>query len=212
MKTIHQNLAYDNALVGVAEGNTESLAYLYAELKKPVFALAFSILRDHAAAEDIMQETFLRVQIQASQYQTGTSAKAWILSIARNLAKDYLRRRYPETSFLPSGDDDPEPWDEFDKRVESSIDLRHALDSLTYDESEILVLHAVVGFKHREIAEIVGLSPTTVRKVYSRIIAKLRKYYDDADNPLKSRLRAAESSSENKGWKKRTARKCEETP
>lgn len=141
-------------------------------------------MRDYAAAEDVLQETFLRVQTQASKYRPGTNAKAWILSIARNLSNDFLRSRYREfPSSLPF-ENEFEPYAEsFETRVDSSLDLLHALNSLNFEETQILVLHAVAGFKHREIAEIVDLSPAAVRKAYGRVIAKLRKHYKIEDRP-----------------------------
>lgn len=77
----------------VADGDNEAFARLYDEVKKGVFAFAYSYLRCAADAEDVTEEVFFAVKRKAYLYRPGTDARAWIFQIAKNLSLDELRRR-----------------------------------------------------------------------------------------------------------------------
>jgi len=78
----------------VALGDSSALGLLYDRYSANVYALALRMLGDRQLAEELVQETFLRVWRQAATYRMVRGALvAWILSIARNLAIDELRRR-----------------------------------------------------------------------------------------------------------------------
>lgn len=79
----------------VADGDNEAFARLYDEVKKGVFAFAYSYLRCAADAEDVTEEVFFAVKRKAYLYRPGTDARAWIFQIAKNLSLDELRRRKP---------------------------------------------------------------------------------------------------------------------
>ena len=84
---------FDGWMAAVSAGDRAAFACLYDRLKAPVYGLALSILRVRDDAEDVMQNTFLRVWDCAGQYRPGTDARAWVLKITRNLALMLLRTR-----------------------------------------------------------------------------------------------------------------------
>jgi RNA polymerase sigma factor (sigma-70 family) len=77
----------------IAAGDTGALERLYRELRVAVFAVAVSVVRDRALAEDVLHDTFVRVCEKAHTYRPATRPRAWVLEIARNLAIDSVRRR-----------------------------------------------------------------------------------------------------------------------
>ncbi len=85
----------DEALIGrLAAGDTAALGQVYDRYSGAVFSLVTRILGDRQAAEDLLQEVFVRVWQRAATYQ-GTRGKplTWVLGIAHNLAIDEVRRR-----------------------------------------------------------------------------------------------------------------------
>ncbi len=158
----------DDQLRWVAKGEIAALHEIYKEMRVPVFAVALAIVRNRPLAEDVQQETFLKLYERANQYQTGTNPKAWILSIARNLAYDRLRQtiRQSYTEIEDSTKADPDP-------TLLQFELMDALGQLEETDRLIIILHVISGFKHHEISKELGLPPGTVRWRYRRSLSKL---------------------------------------
>lgn len=169
--------AVDDELISrIAAGDAGSFEKLYRSTDKAVYACALSILKNHHDAEDVMQETYLRVRGAAAGFRPDGKAAAWVLTIARNLA--YMRLRSlklqaPQDPELLEGRADPEePAHEFDNRAV----LQSALKILDDTERQVVLLHSVSGMKHREIAELLKIPLSTVLSKYSRSLTKLKKY------------------------------------
>jgi len=150
---------------------------LYRELKKPVFLLALSILKDYGLAEDVMQETFLKVREHATQFHGWTSPKAWIMTITRNISLNLLRQRGHETCDFETIES---IITQTEQDQQSILDFYRALEPLDKQEQSIVIMKIVAGFRHNEIAEIIGLKTVDVRKRYSRALQKLKKYFNDS--------------------------------
>lgn len=169
----------DDWLTAVARGDRDAFARLYGRLKTAVYGLALSIVRESGDAEDVMQSTFLRVWDCAGQYRPGTDARAWVLKIARNLALMLLRgrkRTVPVDDWTPELDGAAPETDPLD-----AILLKTLLDSLDEGERQIVMLYAVEGFSHKEIASLLGKPYATVRWKYSNAIKKLSRRLDEAE-------------------------------
>ena len=70
----------DNLMKEVTQGSERAFEELYEGMKRGVFALAYSYLRNYEDAEDVLQQTFLTVKRKAYLYRVGTDARAWIFS------------------------------------------------------------------------------------------------------------------------------------
>lgn len=160
---------FDDAVKSIAEGRSDSLAELYATLKKPVFVFALSILQDYQEAEDVMQETFLRVAAKSSDYRPGTNARAWIFSIARNLSLDILKRKKPVALTEDVADSG-----NFEEKAASAIDFLRMLRVLNENERQIVVMHFYGGLRKAEIAKLLGVPSANVRVTYGRALKKLK--------------------------------------
>lgn len=156
-------------LVEIAQGSMTSLQRLYQELHRPIYALLLSIVKNEPLAEDLPQETFITVYNKAHLYRPGTNGKAWVYRIARNLAYDALRKaKHAAQLQMDLADGGALP----DSRVEG-LELICSLLELDAIDRQIVVLHAVGGFKHREIAEFLGTPHSTVRWRYRKALSKL---------------------------------------
>ena len=173
----------DQSVRRVAKGELAALTQLYAALKRPIFLLAYSILHDYALAEDVTQETFLHITEKAASYRPGTKAKAWVFTIARNLALSAVRGRKkedlsdtpPENTAVQQGPQEA---------AEANAGFARAIAVLEPDERSIVILRIEAGLPHREIAKMLGISYADARVRYFRALKKLKRYYEinqDAD-------------------------------
>jgi RNA polymerase sigma-70 factor, ECF subfamily len=166
---------YDKLIVETSEGNTASLEKLYRDLSSVVFALALSILKNRSLAEDVLQDTFVRIKISAGSYKPGTNGRAWILKIARNLAISALRSSHHETSGTFIEVSEASGIDFAQDKIDSLI-LRESLSILSQQERQILLLHAVKDLKHREIAQVLDIPLGTALWKYRQAIRKMEKF------------------------------------
>lgn len=160
----------DNLMKEVTQGSERAFEELYEGMKRGVFALAYSYLRNYEDAEDVLQQTFLTVKRKAYLYRVGTNARAWIFQIAKNAALDELRKRKQrrEGELLR------------EEGVETPVVFLDELTArLSEEEREIVIMHAVWGYKHKEIAEEKGLPLGTVTWKYNEAIKKLRKEQEE---------------------------------
>ena len=140
--------------------------------KKNVFAMALSILRDPSMAEDVMQETFIKL-FQHQKHQDIPNVKAWLLRVSRNTALDLYRKKKREITGF-----DEQYFNQVHCKSTDPLDrmiLTKYLELLNSDERQIVVLKDITGVKHREIAKIIELPLGTVLWKYQTAMKKLRK-------------------------------------
>jgi len=162
----------DQLILDVLSGDMEALETVYNELEGCVYTLALSILRSPAAAQDVTQDTFVRLCTSGTKYKPQGLGKAWVLTIARNLALRAYKEnsRYTDADRLPESffsDHSKADTDQFNRLV-----LSMALEALGEEDRQIVLLHAS-GLKHDEIASVVGRPAATVRWKYAQAIKKL---------------------------------------
>lgn len=161
----------DELLAQVADGDMRALEALYRRMRVLVFALALAVAGDRATAEDVVQDTFVRVYSAAAQYRPGSRARAWVLTIARNLALDAVRRRAREPVSGIVGDSAAAPTGQPDG---IRLDVVNALLRLGEVDRQIVVLHDVAGLTHAEVAAELQLPAGTVRWRYRVALARQR--------------------------------------
>lgn len=170
----------DEALAETAKGNAEALRIVYEQLRPVVYSLAFSILKEKQAAEDVLHDTFVRVYERAATFRPGTHPKAWVVRIARHLAYDAYRRR---KRTVPD-DEDRAADTAAEHTLVQKLDLADALLRLGEIERQIVILHVMAGLKHREIGEELGLPAGTVRWKYRQSLSKLARWIGgESDEP-----------------------------
>ena len=162
----------ERLLLLTGQGNREAFGLLYAKTRGAVYALALSLLGDAHEAQDIAQDAYVRVWESAPSYRPQGSPMAWLLTVARNLARSRLRQSGRQTAL------DEEAWNAIpaaapDVSHEDRLVLQDALARLGAEEGQIVLLHAVTGLKHREIAQLLELPLSTVLSKYHRGLKKL---------------------------------------
>lgn len=163
----------DALLRRAGEGDREALAEIYSRTRASVYAMVLSILKDGHEAQDVTQDTFVKVWENAPDYRAQGSPMAWILTIARNLARMHLRKSGRQVG-LEEEEWNAIPADAPAVTPEDRQVLQTALAALGEEERRIILLHAVTGLKHREIASLLELPLATVLSKYHRGLKKLR--------------------------------------
>lgn len=132
-------------------------------------------LRDRALAEDLTQETFIKF-FESKDYHSIGKEMAYLYTIARNLCIDYFRKHKDELiEDLPAKIQEmPESRDKVEDIVDR-ISIEQALDSLTADEREAVVLRFSGELSVEDIAKTMGISRFAVRRRISSALEKLRK-------------------------------------
>lgn len=162
------------------KGDPQAFAALVRRVQRPVFGLSYRLLSSEAEAKEVAQETFLRAYQNLERYDDSRAFDLWVLTIARNLCFDLLRRRqklhtddvddHRET--LASGA--PSQEDQVITNETRSA-LEAAMTSLSVDDREVLALYYVQKKTTKEIGLILGVAPGTIMARLFRAREKLRK-------------------------------------
>lgn len=166
--------ACEHALRRIAQGDMDGLETIYDKLGRRIYLLAYSILGDTHAAEDVLQDTLIRISEGAHALRDGGNAIAYILTTTRNLSIDALRKRrreIPQEELIGIGSDMRE------EICDTPFSKLEALCILDEEERQIVTLKIEGGLKHREIAPILGISQAACEKRYRRALEKLKRYY-----------------------------------
>lgn len=163
----------DACISKMAEEDASALEELYRIASGGIYGYALSILKNRHDAEDVLHDCFLAAWSSAASYKSKGKPMAWLITITRNLCLQKLRN-YKRKAELPDED-----WDsllaEDGMTAEDRIIIAECMNILSDDERQIVTLHAVAGFKHREIAETMGVPLATVLSKYNRALKKLKK-------------------------------------
>ena len=172
----------EELLLRIAGGEQQALEELYRRTRGAVYALALSYLKNAHDAQDVTQDTFVRVWDGAVQYRPQGSPMAWLLTIARNLARMKLRQGARQAE-LSEEEWEAIPADSPSVTPEDRELLQTALAGLEDQERQVVLLHAVTGLKHREIAALLEMPLATVLSKYHRALKKLKNKLK-GDGPL----------------------------
>ena len=175
-------------LAGYATGDPSTAAAFVRRFQGRVYGLALTIVRQPAIAEEVAQETFVRVFRHAGNYDARKGrVSTWLLSIARNLAIDVTRMKRldpvdPEVIAAEVSLTSSEPAaDEVDLQPDERDQLRSAITELPDDQRRALVLAAYMGRTAREISDLDEVPLGTVKTRIRTAMIKLRDELEVAE-------------------------------
>ena len=175
-----ENAILREHLTKAASGDKAAFSELYDLTRTAVYGLALSYMKSAHDAQDITQDTFVQVWERAGQYRPNGSPMGWLLTVCRNLALMRIRRADRHADLDDSGWD-AIPAEEKGLSVEERALLQDALSLLDENERRVVMLHAAVGMKHREIASLLEMPLATVLSKYHRALKKLRAFMKGAE-------------------------------
>ncbi|HUQ18255.1 MAG TPA: sigma-70 family RNA polymerase sigma factor [Gemmatimonadaceae bacterium] len=186
----------DVEVVALAQQGKEA-AYreLLLRYERPVFSLIFRMVRDRETAEDLAQETFVKVLNNIDRYSPDFKFSSWLFKIANNLTIDHLRRRRLDTISIEGAPDavtaesakatsisvvagDESPLAELESR-ELGQSIERAIAKLRPEYRACIMLRHVEDKSYEEIAEIVKLPLGTVKTYIHRARHELRVALDE---------------------------------
>jgi RNA polymerase sigma-70 factor, ECF subfamily len=178
----------DEDLISLVEaGDAEAFATLYDRHSRAAFSLAYRMMGERQASEDLAQDAFLKLWRGAGSYRADRgSVRTWILSIVHNRGIDQIRsqasRRRTQDKVEASAPRS-QPSEAFAEAWRNSQrdQVREALDTLPSEQLKILELAYFSGYTHVEISDLLGLPLGTVKGRMRLGLKKIRDYFESRD-------------------------------
>ena len=179
----YNSMKAGDSLTRLRQGDLDALESLIPQYHHRLYRFLWRMVQEQPAAEDLYQQTWLKVMKNISTYRDHQNFDAWLFSIARNLAIDHLRRKNPVS--LDATDDEkrplldpvsqsgPDPLEAVLEFERGSI-LAAALADLPAIHREVLTLRFEEEMKLEQIAEVAGIPLSTVKSRLSRALEGLR--------------------------------------
>jgi RNA polymerase sigma-70 factor (ECF subfamily) len=185
----------DADVVALAQrGREDAFRELVRRYERPVFSLVFRIVRDSATAEDLAQDTFIKVLNNIDKYRPEFKLSSWLFKIANNVAIDHLRRRQLNTVSMDGSphastaadieatrfdvaSDDESALEEMESKELGSA-IEHAIGKLRPEYRSCILLRHVEGRSYEEIAATLDLPLGTVKTYIHRARHELREALD----------------------------------
>ena len=185
----------DADVVALAQrGREDAFRELVRRYERPVFSLVFRIVRDSATAEDLAQDTFIKVLNNIDKYRPEFKFSSWLFKIANNVAIDHLRRRQLNTVSMDGSphastaadieatrfdvaSDDESALEEMESKELGSA-IEHAIGKLRPEYRSCILLRHVEGRSYEEIAATLDLPLGTVKTYIHRARHELREALD----------------------------------
>lgn len=166
-------------------GNEACMEMLVKRYKSKVYTAIYLVVQDTYIAEDIFQETFIKVirTFKSGKYEENDKFKQWVMRIARNLAIDYYRKvkKMPKIT-RDDGSDIFETLNFYDKSIEDKIVqnerekvIRSFVKELPEEQKEVLILRHYGDLSFKEISELTGISINTALGRMRYALINLRK-------------------------------------
>ncbi len=163
----------EGLIAQVGTGDKWALSEIYRLTNRAIYGFSLSIVKNLHDAEDVLQEVYLKVWSAAPSYKGMSKPMAWMFTIARNLC--ITRLRAPKSNDIAEYD----AYEDTRLMQDDKLLVQALLKTLSEEERQIVMLHSMTGLKHREIADVMGIKPSTVLSKYSRAIKKLRKILEE---------------------------------
>jgi RNA polymerase sigma-70 factor (ECF subfamily) len=180
----HLLLADENLIFFVGQGDAEAFTILYDRHGRSAFSLAFRIMGERQAAEDLVQDAFLKLWRSVTSYRPERgSVRTWLLSIVRNRSIDQLRaqasrRRTQERVEASAPRSQPseafaETW-----RNSQRDQVREAMNTLPSEQRKVLELAYFSGYTHVQISGLLDVPLGTMKGRMRLGLKKMRDYFD----------------------------------
>ena len=170
----------DQLMAALAQSELRALDALYDRYSRPAYSLAYRIVGERGAAEDVVQDAFLSAWRQAKSFKRERgSVRTWLFSIVHHRAIDRLRAATSAGVTIPLDElpdapaDVPGVWQQVWSSLKADV-VRHALDVLPPEQKKSIELAYFSGYTQSEIAELMGVPLGTVKGRMRMALQKLR--------------------------------------
>ncbi|MBS7458945.1 RNA polymerase sigma factor [Coralloluteibacterium stylophorae] len=160
-------------------GDAQAFGMLYRLHARPIYALALRLTGQAAAAEDVVQETFLKAMQAMSGFREGAPMRPWLKRMAANAAIDRLRA---ERRLRPLEDVFAETQDAAEAAPSAVAEALGLLARLDPEARALVWLQQMEGWTHAELAQRFGRSESWSKSILSRALQRLRSELDEEDD------------------------------
>ena len=191
----YTDVSDQQVVVFAQEGREDAYRELIKRYERPVFSLIYRMVRDTETAEDLAQETFIKVLNNIDRYRPEFKFSSWLFKIANNITIDHLRRRQLDTISIDGAPDaltgeraratsvtlasgGESPLEAMESR-ELGESIEKAIARLRPEYRACIILRHVEDYSYDEIAEIVKLPLGTVKTYIHRARQELRQHLGD---------------------------------
>ena len=168
----NQNVDINLVIEQVQAGDKQAYTHIIRRYQQQIFLYCYYLLKNREEAEDAAQEIFIKGLEHIDQFVPAVSFSAWLYKIAQNHCTDLLKRNTRTfKSFIQYKLNlKQQPIHEYTNLI------HELLDQLTLKDRQILLLRSLEDYNYEEIATIMGLKSSTIRKRYERLRKKLINY------------------------------------
>lgn len=173
----------------ISQGDTSAFEILYGKYRAAVYNYLCYLESDRHLVQDLFQEVWLRVVRSCARANAISNFRAWLFAVASNVYRDALRRRRIRRSIfrqrvesvddrasgMEDSLDESQAADAYLSRLEFREDLEKALSRLTPRQRQVFVLKEIEGFKHEEVAGILGISAGACKSTLHHAVQALRR-------------------------------------
>ena len=172
------------AVAQAKDGDATAFEYLYKAYCKRVYGVCLRMLRNPAEAEDLTQQAFLQLFRKIATFRGESGLATWLHRVTVNIVLMHLRRKKPTELFA-------EPWDPPDTNGSDSrelgsadasmlgaidrVNLKRAIRKLPSGYRRFFLLHDVIGYRHKEIAGLLGCSTGCSKSQLHKARKRLRQ-------------------------------------
>src|SRR5688500_13796778 len=191
----YADVSDQQVVVFAQEGREDAYRELIKRYERPVYSLIYRMVCDNETAEDLAQESFIKVLNNIDRYLLVFKFSSWLFKISNNITIDHLRRRQLDTISIEGSPDaltgerlratavtvasgGESPLEELESK-EIGASIEEAIAKLRPEYRACIILRHVEDYSYDEIAEIVKLPLGTVKTDIHRARQELREYLED---------------------------------
>lgn len=166
---------FEKSMEQIRLGDKDGLKKIYESYLGYIYTIVYGILGNKENAEDVTAEFFIRLWNSASTYRNGNAHRAWIATIARNMATDFIRKHGKEV-FLEEDEQEADDSPTVEEQVVEEMTVMQALAHLKENERKVVDMKVLGEMTFQEISQALGIPIGTVTWRYQNAIKKLRRY------------------------------------
>jgi len=172
---IHQDLIRECIV-----GNRDAQFRLYQNYAKAMFNICYRITNNYNDAEDALQEAFVKVFNNISEFEGRSSFGSWCKKIVVNTALNQIKKKKVKIKYVEEMDPEIVEHNESDENIYLNVDrVKKAVQKLPDGFRIVFSLYLLEGYDHMEIAQILNISESTSKSQYNRAKKRLKELLKD---------------------------------